>query len=150
MRRFTTVTAATAAVLMFGANSASASPTENWKAVDTNSNWHCAAYTTHVDKPGVKFKACVVVNSNNDAQAVLVAQNISGGPVTIDGRIVFQSQLHGDAWCASTPLNTGFTRGCFAPTVQLAPCDSIGIAVVTLGVNGRDDTARSETLISTC
>ncbi|MBJ6637025.1 hypothetical protein H4K36_01960 [Streptomyces sp. DHE7-1] len=146
----TTVAAAAGAVLMFGAHSASASPTENWKAVYTNSNWHCADYTSHVDKPGVKFKACVVVNSSRGAQAVLVAQNVSGGPVTIDGRIVFESQLGGDAWCASTPLNTGFTRGCFAPTVQLASCDPVGIAIVTLGVGGRDDTARSEPLITVC
>ncbi|MGW0285337.1 hypothetical protein ACWDXT_19790 [Streptomyces sp. NPDC003236] len=110
----------------------------------------CADYTSHVDKPGVKFKACVVVNSTRGAQAVLVAPNVSGGPVTIDGRIVFESQLGGDAWCASTPLNTGFTRGCFAPTVQLASCDPVGIAIVTLGVGGRDDTARSEPLITVC
>jgi hypothetical protein len=119
----------------------------NWKAVDTDSNWYCnngQGYVSHVDKPGVKFKACIVRNDNGDAQAVLVVQNVSGGPVTIDGRIVFESQLGGDAWCASSTLNDGFTRGCFAPTVSLSRCDRPGTAVTTLGVNGKDDTTRAD------
>ncbi|EKX60306.1 hypothetical protein Sipo8835_12365 [Streptomyces ipomoeae] len=142
MRRWTAVAAASATVLLFGANSASASPTMNWKEVSTNDSWVCSSYVTHVDKPGVKFKACIVTNLKGHSQAVLVVQNVSGSAVTIDGRIVFDSQEGGDAWCASSTLNSGFTRGCFGPTVKV--CKAHGDAVVTLGVNGKDDTTRRE------
>jgi hypothetical protein len=128
---------------MLHAPTASASPTVGWKAVSTNSNWYCnEQYTTHVDKPGVKFKACIVRNSNGDAQAVLVVQNVSGERVNIDGRIVFESQRGGDIWCDDSPLENGFTRGCYGKTVLMDRCERPGTAVVTLGVNGSNDTVR--------
>ncbi|WP_369275547.1 hypothetical protein AB5J55_41230 [Streptomyces sp. R11] len=62
---------------------------------------------------GLSFKACTVVNASGGAQAVLVAQNANELHLwrMQKGRVVFESQLGGDVWCAASNLESGFTRG---------------------------------------
>jgi hypothetical protein len=62
----------------------------NWQTVSTNSNWHCTSV-----------------------------------PYAVNSRIQFESTDgggtygSGDAWCADSTLQPGFTRGCFAPSVPI-------------------------------
>ncbi|MFJ2109491.1 hypothetical protein ACIOHH_33525 [Streptomyces microflavus] len=109
-------TATLAGALAMQATPASAAQT--WQAVNTNSNWHCSNYVKHSVSDYVKFKTCIVLNSNYDAQAVLVVQSTASVAVSIGGSLksgTFPSNVS----CANSTLNPGFTRGCFAPTVKV-------------------------------
>jgi hypothetical protein len=132
------MTAAATVGVMLSASSASASPTVGWQPVSTNANWHCTDYGNLTAVRGVKLKTCIVRNANQDAQGVLVVQNTSGHAIEINNvdtqsRVVFESALEGDVWCASTTLNSGFTRGCFGKTVHVG-CRATGFADGTLAV----------------
>nr|WSS63097.1 hypothetical protein OG284_18615 [Streptomyces sp. NBC_01177] len=110
--RALTVAVAAAGTLALAASPASAAG--NWQAVDTNSNWRCTDYVKHSVSDHVKYKTCIVINANNDAQAVLVVQNAASVAVSIGGSVA--SDFHSNVSCANSTLNPGFTRGCFAPT----------------------------------
>jgi hypothetical protein len=130
------VAAATATGMVLSSSSAYASPTVNWQAVSTTANWHCNSYVGFWDLPDLKFKSCIVLNSNQDAQGVLVVQNTTGRAIDINNvstqsRVVFESALGGDVWCASSVINDGFTRGCFGPTVHVG-CRETSEATVRL------------------
>ncbi|TQE35819.1 hypothetical protein Sipo8835_12360 [Streptomyces ipomoeae] len=127
-----TMAAAVAGTLAFAATPASAAA--NWKEVSTNSNWNCSDYKPHPVSSYVKFKVCLVINASDDAQAVLVVQNTTGGPITIGGAV--RSDFGSNVDCANSTLNTSFTRGCFAPTVTDAGSRSILNATGYLTVNG--------------
>jgi hypothetical protein len=110
---------ATAGVTLLTIPPASAAPpTVNWKAVSTNSNWHCSDYVSPSNADGLNFKSCVVVNAHDDAQGVLVVQNPTNAARTIKGAIRLP-QIGGDVNCAETPLQPGFTRGCYSTTKSL-------------------------------
>lgn len=134
MRRFFTVAAVAASTMLFGTQAAVASPTVNWKEVNTNSNWTCnSEWKQHWIYNNVNFKSCIVTNSSGGAQGVLVVQNASTHTIRMKGRVLFESEGGGDVWCADTTLHPGYTRGCYAPTVQL-PCwqgytDGIGVTL---------------------
>ncbi|MFD9544822.1 hypothetical protein [Streptomyces sp. NPDC060022] len=119
------------------AQPAHASETVNWKPVKTNANWHCTDYLTHPTS-GLKLKTCIVLNSSNDAQGVLVAQNPTSSAKTISGRVVFESQRGGDVWCATSNFAAGATAGCYAPTVSIPACRTTTDAEGTLNIAGSD------------
>ncbi|MFD5574380.1 hypothetical protein [Streptomyces cadmiisoli] len=115
-QRWLGVLAAAAGMTLLNTSPATAAlPTVNWKAVSTNSNWHCGAYTSPANARDLNFKPCWVVNANNDAQAVLVVQNPSNQARTIKGAIRMPG-FAGEVNCAETVLNPGFTRGCYSIT----------------------------------
>ncbi|WP_225860885.1 hypothetical protein [Streptomyces triticiradicis] len=118
------------------ATSAPASAAQNWQTVSTNSNWTCSAYKQHKVSNNVNFKVCIVVNSNLDAQAVLVVQNNASVAVSIGGEVT--SNFGSDVDCAATTLNPGFTRGCFAPTVGVGAGQILGTDG-RLRLNGVDE-----------
>lgn len=82
----------------------------------------------------VKFKFCIVVNANEDAQAVVVVQNTASVAVSIAGAV--RSDFGSNVDCAVSPLNPGFTRGCFAPTATDVGSSAVLNAVGHLEVNG--------------
>lgn len=127
--RFKALIVATAAAGALVFSAAPASAAANWQAVDTNSTWSCSSYKTHQVSDYVKYKVCGVYNANGDAQAVLVVQNSASVAVSIGGEV--WSSFGSNVQCASSTLNPGFTRGCFAPTVH------VGGSPGTLSVNGR-------------
>ncbi|MGK5629307.1 hypothetical protein [Streptomyces sp. URMC 123] len=144
-RRLAAVTAAAAGALALCASPAVASPTVNWKPVDTNSSWDCPKYVAHQAYKGVwgglNFKTCIVtrnVGKNGHAQAVLVVQNATRHDVYLEkGRIVFQSAEGGDVWCAPTNLAVGATAGCYGPLVDVLDCNRTTRADTELTTLGR-------------
>ncbi|GHD21869.1 hypothetical protein [Streptomyces galbus] len=114
------VMAAAVGILALGVAPASAK-TVNWQIVSTNSNWYCGGgYITHPVSEHVNFKACLVVNANNDAQTVLVVQNTASVAVAIGGLVFFDGgSVSNTTDCAASTLNPGFTRGCFGPTFHI-------------------------------
>ncbi|MEH0577882.1 MULTISPECIES: hypothetical protein [Streptomyces] len=102
-----------------------------WQEVgDTDENWKCGPVVDHPAGDGIRFRACIIKNASNDAQAVLVLVNNSGSRIQINGEANTTIRINwnpsarniGDVNCASSPLNTGFQRGCFSqtkPTDQL-------------------------------
>ncbi len=156
MRRWLKIAAITASAALIGIQPAVASPTVGWKIVDTNSYWECGDYVKHTrtftpGDFGINFKACTVVNSVGGAQAVLVVQNASGlNPWILQkGRVVFESQSEGDVWCAESTLNPGFTRGCYAPTVQKGTCATLDAPRVELTIGGRTEVAYGDYYLMT-
>ncbi|MFD9426918.1 MULTISPECIES: hypothetical protein [unclassified Streptomyces] len=79
---------------------------------------------------------CIVLNGNNDAQGVLVAQNPTSSAKTISGRVVFESQRGGDAWCDTSNFAAGATAGRCAPTVHIPACQTTTSAKGTLNIAG--------------
>lgn len=112
-----TVGAMAAGVMALGTSPASAAP--YWQVVDTGTGpqWLCGPTKIHKAKSGVGFQTCHVVNSNSDAQAVLVVVNNSKDAITLSGGV--KTNFGGDADCYSSTLNPGFQRGCFGPTVHV-------------------------------
>ncbi|MGW1958400.1 hypothetical protein ACWCPI_37605 [Streptomyces sp. NPDC001920] len=163
MRRWMRIAMLTAAVTMFGTHAAVASDTVGWKVVDTNSSWHCGGYVQHSQTgtyPSgyaysvMRFKACTVVNASGGAQTVLVVQNDNNGKLDSNwymemGRVIFESQLGGDVWCAPSNLAPGATRGCFGPTVQVGKCRYVDIPAVQLKINGHTDEAYGVNYVKT-
>ncbi|MFJ7082811.1 hypothetical protein ACIQU8_06180 [Streptomyces griseus] len=98
-----------------------ASAAQNWQAVSTNSNWHCGDYVKHSVSDYVKYKTCIVINSNYHGQVVLVVQSTASVAVSIGGSAT--SDFYSNVTCANSTLNPGFTRGCFAPTVSVGNTD---------------------------
>lgn len=146
--RLAAATAAATVGVLVSASSASASPTVGWQAVSSNANWHCTNYTDLLTQPGMNMKTCIVRNASQDAQAVLVIQNKTGRAIDINNsdtqsRVVFESALGGDVWCASTTLNDGFTRGCFGTTVHVG-CRATSSADGRLAVRDPRDGFKSE------
>ncbi|WP_399884957.1 hypothetical protein ACGH7X_13300 [Streptomyces sp. BBFR51] len=132
-RRLSALLAAMVGIVLFSAPQAHASDTVKWKPVSTNSNWSCGAYIGHNDRAHIKLKACIVTNSSGGAQAVLVVQNAGTSDQYLSkGRVIFESQLGGDVWCAPTNLAAGRTAGCYAPTVQVGNCWRTSSATVEL------------------
>ncbi|WP_078950028.1 hypothetical protein [Streptomyces sp. CFMR 7] len=125
------VAAAAAGALVFSASPASAAA--NWQAVNTNSNWDCLPYKTHTISANIKFKPCVVTNANNHTQVVLVIQHTGTAAAIVSGEIV--SSFGSNTLCNSSTFNPGFTRGCYAPTVNV-PSSGGGSFNVRLNVNG--------------
>ncbi|AVZ72636.1 hypothetical protein SLUN_10970 [Streptomyces lunaelactis] len=145
-RRFVAVVAAAGAVALSAAP-ASASPTHNWQPVKTNSNWECSAYGQHSAYAGVwggvRFKTCTVMGNTWDtkAQGVLVVQNLANQDIYIEkGRIVFESNMGGDVWCAASNLAAGATAGCFAPSISPLNCQLTTGVDTELTILGRTDT----------
>ncbi|MGW4597721.1 hypothetical protein ACWEOA_20765 [Streptomyces sp. NPDC004457] len=128
------VAAMTGAAL--AATSASASAAQNWQTVTSTPNMTCGAYKQHKVSNNVNFKVCIVVNSNLDAQAVLVVQNNAGVAVSIGGEVATNFGSNVD--CASSTLNPGFTRGCYSPTVHVGSGQTL-IADARLRLNGVDE-----------
>ncbi|WP_162833111.1 hypothetical protein [Streptomyces sp. CB09001] len=132
-RNLSALLTALLAIVLFSASPAQASDTVKWKPVSTNSNWSCGAYIGHNDRSHIKLKACIVTNSSGGAQAVLVVQNAGTSDQYLSkGRVIFESQLGGDVWCAPTNLAEGRTAGCYAPTVQVGNCWRTSSATVEL------------------
>jgi hypothetical protein len=102
-------------------------PTVNWQEVgQTDANWECTGVANHPAAPGVRFRGCTVVNSSNQAQAVLVLVNNSSSPIQINGGANTRIMGSRDSWhsyidvrCASSPLHSGFQRGCFSRTKDI-------------------------------
>ncbi|MET9575415.1 hypothetical protein ACLQ2D_33375 [Streptomyces sp. DT199] len=124
-RRAISLFAAAAAVV--GTCLATATPAQAfpyWQEVNTGPNWTCSPFKTHRLSFNIKFKTCIVRNSSNGAQSVLVVQNSSANPVQIRGEV--DEVLSGGSWgsgydigtfaCKLSTLNSGFTRGCFGIT----------------------------------
>ncbi|MFC9943591.1 hypothetical protein [Streptomyces pratensis] len=108
-----------------GSGFATATPATSapfWQAVNTDSNWSCSDYKNHRLSHNIKFKTCIVRNSSNDAQAVLVVQNSGTKAAVIHGDIgqTLTGGAHDgfyySASCYESTLNPGFTRGCFGST----------------------------------
>ncbi|WP_326678613.1 hypothetical protein [Streptomyces sp. NBC_01237] len=114
--RSRTLLVVAAAIGALAVQATPASAAQNWQAVDTNSNWYCSDYFKHSVSDYVKYKTCIVLNSNYDAQAVLVVQSTASVAVSIGGSLK-ESNFSSNVSCANTTLNPGFTRGCFAPTI---------------------------------
>ncbi|MER5942006.1 hypothetical protein ABT121_32400 [Streptomyces sp. NPDC001928] len=157
MRRWLKAATVAASLVLFGAQSAVASDTVGWKTVSTNSNWYCGAYVKHsesyeVGMFGLNFKACTVVNSSGGAQAVLVAQNANELHrwYMQKGRVVFESQLGGDIWCAASNLESGLTRGCYAPTVPVGKCQRVDAAYVEMTIGGVTERAYGRPAYTPC
>ncbi|MEU0690562.1 hypothetical protein [Streptomyces uncialis] len=147
LRRFAAAITAAAGLTALFVPPASASPTVNWKPVNTNANWRCTPYTTHSAYlnvwGGVKFKSCIVMSNipGTKAQAVLVVQNAANQDVHMEkGRVVFESSSGGDVWCASSNLAAGATAGCYAPSVDVVNCHITTAATTELTLLGRKDT----------
>ncbi|MGW2463120.1 hypothetical protein ACWC2M_29570 [Streptomyces sp. NPDC001761] len=113
-----------------------ASAAQNWQTVTSTPNMTCSAYKQHKVSNNVNFKVCIVVNSNLDAQAVLVVQNNAGVAVSIGGEVATNFGSNVD--CASSTLNPGFTRGCYSPTVHVGSGQTL-IADARLRLNGVDE-----------
>ncbi|MFE3907885.1 hypothetical protein ACFXPY_48825 [Streptomyces sp. NPDC059153] len=126
-----TVAAAAAGALAFAASPASASA--NWQEVNTNSNWNCLPYKKHTISANIKFKPCVVTNANNDTQVVLVIQHTGTAAAVVAGEV--RSDFGSNTLCNGSTFNPGFTRGCYAPTVNVPPSGG-GTVNVRLSVNG--------------
>ena len=122
-----------AALLAMGVMTAPASAAANWQPINPTSTWTCRPTVAHATYPQIHFQGCVVINSNNHAQAVLVV-NSANAPkaVKIGGWI--NSQFGSNVACADSVLNPGFQRGCFGPTV-IVPCGD-HLNTVHLTVNG--------------
>ena len=114
-----------AGLAIFGTSLAAATPASAspyWQEVHTSSNWTCSPYKAHRLSFNIKFKTCIVRNSNNDAQAVLVVQNSGTKAANIHGAIEqdltggVHDDTHYSASCIMSTLNPGFTRGCFGTT----------------------------------
>ncbi|MEW2614158.1 hypothetical protein AB0937_29005 [Streptomyces sp. NPDC047880] len=155
MRSWFKIATIAAGLVLFGSQSAVASDTVGWKTV-SSSTWACGDWVAHGQtfQPGLSplnFKACAVTNASGGAQAVLVVQNANElhGWDLEKGRVVFESQLGGDVWCAPSLLNSGFTRGCYAPTVQVGKCQYIDIPRVELTINGHTGVAYGRNYIKT-
>ncbi|QJT00938.1 hypothetical protein G9272_11985 [Streptomyces asoensis] len=115
--RYKALAVATAAVSTLAFASTPANAAEGWKTVSTNSEWACTSYKHHPVSDYVNFKVCVVLNENNDAQTVLVVQNVATVAVAIGGQVKSQFST---VTCADSPLNPGFTRGCYGKTDHYA------------------------------
>lgn len=111
------VGAMAAGLMALSTSPASAAP--YWQVVDTGTGpqWLCGPTKAHKAKSGVGFQTCIVVNSNKDAQAVLVVVNNSKDAITLSGGV--RTDFGADADCYSSTLNPGFQRGCFGPTVHV-------------------------------
>jgi hypothetical protein len=118
------------------ATSAPAGAAQNWQSVSSTPNMTCGAYKQHKVSNNVNFKVCIVVNSNLDAQALLVVENNAGVAVSIGGEVA--SNFGSNVDCASSTLNPGFTRGCFAPTVHVGSGQTLA-ADARLRLNGVDE-----------
>ncbi|MFF3685723.1 hypothetical protein [Streptomyces sp. NPDC002187] len=112
--------AAGLAAVVLASSPAAAYP--NWQAVDTNANWTCQGYQSHVGSSNVNFKGCVVRNAAGESQPVLVVQNKAGVAINIEAVLSVRSltdRHDPDVYvfrCNPSPLQPGFTRGCFGPT----------------------------------
>jgi hypothetical protein len=76
-----------------------------WKKPYPNSYWHCGPSRTHEASNYVYFQTCIIVNANDDAQAVTVVSNQANVAVKlesyIDSSYYFESTGHcPDAWIA--------------------------------------------------
>jgi hypothetical protein len=135
-----------AGAALAGAGLATATPAQAapyWQAVDTDSNWTCSAYQSHRLSFTIKFKTCIVRNSNNDAQSVLVVQNSGTRAAEIRGEVddyttsdTWTNSYRGTYSCKLSTLNPGFTRGCFGTT--MSNTNRVD-AYSTLFMNGDDE-----------
>ncbi|MER5465909.1 hypothetical protein ABT010_35685 [Streptomyces sp. NPDC002668] len=117
-----------------------------WQEVgETNANWKCGTVVNHPAGDGIRFRACIIKNASNDAQAVLVLVNNSGNRIQIHGeknttiRTNWNPSMknRGDVNCASSPLNTAFQRGCFSETKGAKNSNGLPLAVeIRLNVDG--------------
>ncbi|MFE7775756.1 hypothetical protein ACFU5O_18015 [Streptomyces sp. NPDC057445] len=116
--------AAGLAAVVLASSPAAAYP--NWQTVDTNANWTCQGYQSHVGSHNINFKGCVVRNAAGESQPVLVVQNKAGVAINIKAELKVwpKSAPHHDPdaangsvfRCDPSPLQPGFTRGCFGRT----------------------------------
>ena len=113
-----------------------------WHEVgETDANWKCGTVTDHPAADGIRFRACIIRNELDMAQAVLVLVNNSGRKVQIHGETNTTIRTSwnpsrknlADVDCASSPLNTGFQVGCFSRTKRVEPSLSVKMR---LNING--------------
>jgi hypothetical protein len=131
------VTAAAVGTIALGAAPATAA--EKWDPVSTNSTWECGDYENHVVSNNVSFKTCVVHNASGDAQTVLVVQNRASVAVAIEGWLKFEGAgSEYTVFCDPSPLNPGYTRGCYGPSVQVG--SAVAKGMTQLELNGVWDT----------
>ncbi|OAL13158.1 hypothetical protein A4V12_21280 [Streptomyces noursei] len=101
---------------VLGSGTAVAAP--NWQPV-AGPFYDCETAVEHPAAPKVRFQGCLVVSSLGKAQVVLVANNFSGKPVTMSGRIVSD---FGSADCNEKTLPTGTNHACYGPTDVVEDC----------------------------
>lgn len=92
-------------------------PEANWREVP-DAPRTCSTVREHSKKRGVRFRICVIANSRNEAQAMLVVVNNSNDMIAMDGRAL--QSWGGSVACASTNLNKGFQRACLGKTELLS------------------------------
>ena len=99
---------------------ASAAP--YWQTYQTNSHWHCGPTHSAGGLPGVVYQTCMPVSVNGDAaQSVVIVTNNGGSPITISATVYLEGvSSSAQASCYQSTLNTGFSRACFGPTVNVS------------------------------
>lgn len=137
MRMFLVI-ASVAGTSVLGATAAQAAP--RWQKSKITPTWSCTPWGNSAS--GVQFKACVVVNRNNDAQAVVVVRNPTRRAHSIQANRVSLyrgkpriEQMGPQEACHNSSLSAGQSRACFGTTYHVGRCNRVH-ARITVTVGG--------------